>query len=121
MNKHRIGVNPGFLAKHKLALTGLNAAKAKAIFSEIDNLPTVDAVWMNEEKQTIKIAYDASHHNIDEMIGIIQKHDAEISDGWWMRTKLGWQRQTDQNIKDNSTHIANCCNKMPTNYKTPKN
>ena len=120
MNKHRTGVNPGFLAKHKLTLTGLNASNAKAIFSEIDNLPVVDRVWMNEGKQTIKIAYDASYHDIDEMIGIIQKHDVEISDSWWMRTKLGWQRQTDQNIKDNSIHEANCCNKMPTNFKALK-
>lgn len=120
MNKHRIGVNPGFLAKHKLALRGLNPANAKAIFSEIDQLPAVDSVSIDEEKQTIKIAYDASHHNIDEIIGIIKEQDVEISDGWWARTRLGWQRQTDQNIKDNSTHVASCCNKVPTNYKTLK-
>lgn len=120
MTKHRIGVNPGFVTKHTLALDGLNDVNVKAIFSEIDNLPAVDGVWVNEEKQTVKIAYDASRHDIDEMIGIIQKHDAEISDSWWTKTKLGWQRQTDQNIRDNSTHVASCCNKAPTNYKTLK-
>ncbi|NIW09206.1 MAG: hypothetical protein GWN33_00820 [Gammaproteobacteria bacterium] len=120
MNKHRTGVNPGFLAKHKLALSGLNATNVKSISAEIDKLWAVDGVLINEQKQTIKIAYDASHHDIDEMIEIIRKHDAEIDDSWWTRYKLGWQRQTDQNIKDNSMHVASCCNKAPTNYKTPK-
>lgn len=120
MNKRRTGVNPGFLARHKLAVRGLNATNVKGISSEIGELWAVDGVWIDEEKQTIKIAYDASHHDIDEMIEIIRKHDAEIDDSWWTRYKLGWQRQTDQNIKDNSTHVPSCCNKAPTNYNTRK-
>lgn len=120
MKKHRKGVNPGFLAKHKLALSGLNSSNVKSISAEIDKLWAVDGVLIDEEKQTIKVAYDASHHDIDEMIDIIRKHDAEIDSSRWTRYKLGWQRQTDRNIKDNSTHVASCCNKAPINYKTPK-
>ena len=113
MSEHREGVNPGFLTKHKLSLNGVNRAGGEAIVAEIDALPGVDSVLLNEQKQTLKIAYDASHHNIDEMIDIITKHGAALSDSWWSRTRLGWQRLTDQNIKDNSTHVAHCCSKPP--------
>ncbi len=113
MTEHRAGVNPGFLTRHTLSLTGLNSNSINELVAEIDELPGVDRVWLNERKQTLKIAYDASHHNIDEMIAIVDKHGTAIKDNWWSRTKLGWQRQTDENIKDNAKHETHCCNKMP--------
>ena len=113
MAEHRLGINPGFLTKHSLSLRGVNESNAKAITEELDGLPCVDRVWLSTTKGTLKIAYDASHHNIDEMIAIVEKHGAAIKNNWWSRTKLGWQRQTDENIKDNARHEAHCCNKMP--------
>ena len=113
MSEHRPGVNPGFLTKHTLSLLGVNESNAKAITGELDGLPCVDRVWLNRTKGTLKIAYDGSHLNIDEMIAIVEKHGAAIKENWWSRTKLSWQRQTDQNIKDNAKHEAHCCNKVP--------
>jgi len=113
MSEHREGINPGFLAKHELSLCGLNEDNAKLIITELDSLPCMDRVELNHSKQTLKLAYDASHHSIDEMIAVVEKHGASIKDSWWSRTKLGWQRQTDENIKDNATHEPHCCNKMP--------
>tara|TARA_R110000868_G_scaffold96209_3_gene264719 strand:+ start:2728 stop:3075 length:348 start_codon:yes stop_codon:yes gene_type:complete len=113
MSEHRLGINPGFLTKHTFGLSGLNESNAQAIAVELDKLPCVDGVWLNRNKESLKIAYDASHHNVDEMIAIIEKHGAKVKDSWWSRTKLGWQRQTDENIKDNAKHEAHCCNKMP--------
>ncbi|MDF1588093.1 MAG: hypothetical protein P1P93_02910 [Gammaproteobacteria bacterium] len=111
MTEHRLGINPGFLTKHRLNLAGLDQADSKAMIAEIDAQPWVDRVCLN--KQTLIIAYEASRHNIDELIAIIEKYGASIKDSWWSRTKLGWQRQTDENIKNNARHEPHCCNKIP--------
>lgn len=113
MSEHRLGINPGFLTKHKLRLNRLDDNNVKAILEELDGLPCVDGVKMNQSKGILKIAYDASHHNIDEMIAIIQKHGATLKDTWWTRTRLSLQRQTDENIKSNASHEPHCCNKAP--------
>lgn len=113
MSEHRSGINPGFLTKHTLSLRGVNENNAQTLTGELDGLTCVDGVWLDKTKGTLKIAYDASYHNIDEMIAIVEKHGVAIKDSWWSRTRLGWQRQTDENIKDNAKHEAHCCNKMP--------
>ena len=113
MNEHRLGITPGFLTKHKLSLNGLDDNNAKAIQEELEDLPCVDGVKMNQDKGILKIAYDASHHNIDEMIAIVQKHGATLKDTWWTRVRLSLQRQTDENIKSNASHEVHCCNKVP--------
>ncbi|MDF1644977.1 MAG: hypothetical protein P1U80_12430 [Pseudomonadales bacterium] len=120
MTEHRLGINPGFMAKHTLTLSGLNQSNKQSIVSEIDQLPCVDDVSLNEDKQTLRVAYDASHHNIDEMIAIVEKHGGVIKDSWWSRTKLGWQRQTDDNIKENAKHEAACCSKMPPGFNNKR-
>ena len=113
MNEHRLGINPGFLTKHTLNLCGLNKENAKGVLAELDQLPCMDKVALDEEKQILEIYYDASHHNIDEMISVIKKHGVSTKDNWWTRAKLEWQRQMDENIKDNASHEAHCCNKLP--------
>ena len=113
MTQHRAGVNEGFLTKHKLKLTDLDKINAKAIQTELDALVAIDSVCIDLDKSTIKIAYDASHHDIDEIIGIIAKHGAGVSADRWNKWKLGWDRQVDQNIKDNAKHEPYCCKKLP--------
>lgn len=113
MSKHRAGVHEGFLAKHKLKLMNLNSVNAKKILEEIDEMTGVDGVWADLGRSVIKIAYDASHHDIDEMIGVIRKHEADVSEDWWNQWKLRWDRQIDQNIQDNANHHPHCCNKLP--------
>ncbi|MBR9910227.1 MAG: hypothetical protein GYB33_07735 [Gammaproteobacteria bacterium] len=113
MSEHRSGINPGFLTHHTLSLSGLNEHNVRLIVQELDELPCMDAVQFNEAKQTLKLAYDASHHNVDEMIAIVEKHGASVKESWWSRTRLAWQRQTDENIRDNAKHEAHCCNKLP--------
>lgn len=120
MTEHREGIDPGFLITHKLALTGLAPGDASVLYRELEKLPGVDAVSVDESGQSVKIAYDASHQDIDHIIRVIEKQGAEVRSSWWNRIKLSWQRQTDRNIKDNFTHEAQCCSKMPTGYKTLK-
>lgn len=116
MTEHRPGVNPGFLTQHSLKVVESEHSDFDAVLTEIDGLPCVDRVRFDDRKKILKIAYDASHHNIDEMIAIVEKHGAVIKNSWWSRTKLGWQRQTDENIKDNAKHEAHCCSKMPPGF-----
>lgn len=116
MSEHRLGINPGFLTTHALGLCGLNEVNTQSITEELNNLPCVDAVFLNQKMQIIKIAYDASHHNIDEILAIIESGGAMLKDSWWSRTKMSWQRQTDENIRDNAKHVAHCCNKMPRHW-----
>ena len=120
MSNHRQGVSEGYLIKHKLRLTGLTSENAEDIRSEIDNMISVDGVWIDFEKHTIKMAYDASRHNIDEMRSIIRKHGADISPDGWNQLKLRWDRVTDSNIKENAAHEPFCCNKVTANRRTVK-
>lgn len=113
MNEHKSGINPGFLAKHTLRLTGLNQSNAALISDALEEMPCMDSIKLSIPKQTVKLAYDASRHDIDEMIAIINQYGVSLNTGWWSRTKLSWQRQIDQNIQDNSKHEAHCCNKLP--------
>ncbi|MBD2859866.1 hypothetical protein IB286_12720 [Spongiibacter sp. KMU-158] len=117
MTTHRFGINPGFLAKHKVKLHKLDPTNASKILAEIDELPWIDQVSLNSKNGQLKMVYEASHHNIDEMIAIIEKHGASISNDFWSRIKLGWQRQIDENIKDNAKHEAACCSKIPPGYR----
>ncbi len=113
MSQHQEGINPGFETSHTLSLDGLNAQNATQIAEGLEALPWVDHVQLKVGKQSLKISYEASHHNIDEVIAVIEQHGAAIKDSWWSRTRLGWQRQTDENIKDNARHEPHCCNKIP--------
>lgn len=113
MSKHRPGIHEGFLIKHKLKLEGLVVENVEAIQSEIDALIGVDGVWLDLEKHTIKIAYDGSVRDIDEMLEILLRHGAQVSPDWWNQFKLRRDREADQNIKDNAKHEPHCCNKIP--------
>lgn len=113
MSKHRPGINEGFLTKHKLKLVSLSAGNAEAIRSEIDAMFGVDGVWVDLDTGTIKVAYDGSLHDVDEMLDIVRKHGADVSPDWWNQFKLRRDREIDQNIKDNAKHEPHCCNKMP--------
>ena len=117
MSKHRAGVNEGFLVTHKLKLVNLTKENSEKIRSEIDSMISIDGVWIDIDNSTIKIAYDASHHNIDEMRNIIIKYGADISPDWWNQWKLSWDRQTDQNVKQNANYEPFSCHKTPTGSK----
>lgn len=113
MTEHRLGINPGFLTKHTLNLQGLTPDNRQQLVTELDELLWVDGVSLNEQKHSLTIRYDASHHSIDELIALVRQHGVILKDNWWQRIKLGWQRQTDENIQDNARHEPHCCNKMP--------
>jgi hypothetical protein len=120
MSKHRPGVREGFLVTHKLKLDNLSAENAEQIRADIDAMISIDGVWIDLDQSTIKIAYDASHHDIDEMRDIIRRHGAEISPDWWNQWKLSWDRQTDSNVRHNAELEPSCCSKIPSDFKPLK-
>ncbi|PSJ44970.1 hypothetical protein PU634_03725 [Oceanimonas pelagia] len=113
MANHRAGINPGFLTTHTLSLTEMSRANMDAMLAEIEAQHWVDTLALDSKTKKLKVAYEASSHNIDDIIDIIEQHGAALKDSWWSRTKLGWQRQTDENIKNNAKHEPHCCNKAP--------
>lgn len=113
MSKPRLEIREEFLIKHTLKLTHLTAENAELIRSEIDVMISIDGVWIDLDKSTIKIAYDASQQNIDEMLEVIQKYGANISSDCWNQWKLNWDRYIDENIKNNAASNPHCCNKSP--------
>ena len=80
MSEHRSGINPGFVTRHTLSLYGLDKHNAPLIVHDIGDLPYIDRVKLIEAKQMLTVAYDASHHSIDDMIAIVEKHGASIKD-----------------------------------------
>lgn len=121
MTEHRQGINPGFLTKHTFRLTGVEYANIRELVTELETQPWVDKVWLSNDKQSLKIAYEASLHSIDELIAIIEKHGALIRENWWSSLKIGWQRQTDENIRNNARHQPHCCNKVPSSIGNKPN
>jgi hypothetical protein len=113
MKTHRAGINEGFLVKHRLKLTGLTSENAKAILSELDCLSGVDRIMLDPGKGSIEITYDGSQLNIDEVIGIVHRHGVRAGTSWWNRMKLGFDRQIDQNVRDNAGYRPTCCSNGP--------
>ena len=72
MSEHRSGINPGFVTRHTLSLYGLDKHNAPLIVHDIGDLPYIDRVKLIEAKQMLTVAYDASHHSIDDMIAIVE-------------------------------------------------
>ncbi len=113
MTTHREGVNPGFLTRFSFSLQRVDQSMAQKAADEIGRLPGIDRAWFDANKPRLKVAYDGSVQNVDQIMAILEKHGVVIKSNWWNRLRLSLQRQTDQNIRDNAKHEAHCCNKLP--------
>ena len=60
MKTHRAGIIDGFIVHHRIKLSRVDSEVAESIRAEIDGLPGVDEVRVDEKKKTLWIAYDAS-------------------------------------------------------------
>jgi hypothetical protein len=116
MTTHKPGIKLGFLAKHRLQLVDVSQTTAELIIQELSELPHVDMAKMNPSRTVLSVHYEASHHNIDEVIDLLKKHGVNLKENWWVHFKLAWQRQVDENIRDNSKFEPHCCNKLPRGY-----
>lgn len=109
MKAQSIETNPGFLVTHNIKVSYTGRHQADSIQSELQSLPGVETAVADSDRNTLKVSYDGSQYNIDQLLEIVRKHGARAGRGWWNSIKLAFARQTDQNVRDNASHHATCC------------
>jgi hypothetical protein len=112
--RKNLSVHQGYVVKHHLKFDGLIQGDSHKIQMAIEELPGIVSVDFNEEQEIIFLEYDASQLYVDEILVVLREYGIEPKDSWWNRMKLGFGRQTDQNIRDNAGHHPACCSKPPT-------
>ena len=113
MDTHKIGINEAFLVKRKLKLSGLREQNLEELTAEIQLIRGIDTVGFDSTRERMQVSYDASVTSIDAILQVLKQHSVEPKKGWWNQYKLGWDRQIDQNVRDNAKHVPHCCSKPP--------
>ena len=110
---HRVGVRESNLVVRNLRLSKVKDENIEALIKEIDKMFGLDEVSFNRKEESIHLAYDAVNLNLAGIEEVIRKHGADIHDDWWTRTKEGYYKFVEQNVKDNSDHTPWSCHKTP--------
>ncbi|MBL4816606.1 MAG: cation transporter [Shewanella sp.] len=110
---HRFGVKEANLVVRYLKLEGITPENRDKLVSSIDLIIGIDSVSYDESAATLKMAYDASHCDLDLFERLIQAQGADLSPGIWTRVKEGFYKYVDQNVKDNAEHDPYCNNALP--------
>ncbi|WP_299975578.1 cation transporter [uncultured Pseudoteredinibacter sp.] len=111
--QHKPGVNENSLMVRNLKLEGDVRDNQQMIVEEIEQLLGVDAVAIDASENLLKVAYDATKRQLDEIEEIVRKYECDIADDWWTHIKEGYYKFVDQNVKDNANHEAWSCHKRP--------
>jgi hypothetical protein len=109
----RQGVSKANRVVRKLKLDKPVGKDISAALGEIDELPGMDEVWVDEKTGVLRLAYDAGRLSIGSIEAVLSEHGIVLSDNWWNRLKVNQYRFVDQNVKDNAAHVPSCCNKIP--------
>lgn len=102
MTVHKLGVNPNRLVKRNLKLAGPVDENGTQIVAELEAIIGVDAAFINTQRRMLTVHYDASRLQLDEVSAVVIDNACQMSNGRWQRTKRGWYRYFDQNIKENA-------------------
>ncbi|NRP27328.1 hypothetical protein XMD420_000931 [Marinobacterium sp. xm-d-420] len=113
MDTHKAGINEAFLVKRKLKLTGMTQQSVELAKQEVESIRGLDMVDLSVKSGRLLVSYDASITSISAILNILQSHDIKPASDWWNRLKLSWDKQIDQNIRDNARHVPHCCSKPP--------
>lgn len=113
MDTHKVGINEAFLVKRRLKLTGMTQQSVELAKLEVESLRGVDMVGLSVKSGRLSVSYDASITSISAILDILQSHDIKPVSDWWNRLKLSWDKQIDQNVRDNAKHVPHCCSKPP--------
>ena len=113
MKTHNPEINPGYLVRHSVKLARFDPQQAQPARSALDQLPGMDQVILDPKERVLKLAYDGSQHNIDELLAIAGEHGLKPKKNWWNKVRLGMARNVDQNVWDNAGYHPSCCNKPP--------
>ncbi|CAI8225912.1 MAG: Uncharacterised protein [Marinobacterium sp. xm-d-530] len=113
MDTHKVGINEAFLVKRKLKLTGMTQQSVELAKREVESIRGVDMVDLGVKNGSLSVSYDASIASISAILDILESHDIKPESDWWNRLKLSWDKQIDQNVRDNAKHVPHCCSKPP--------
>ena len=110
---YRDGVNAGYLVVRRIKMLEVDEAELATALATMDALFGVQSVSYNEKRKVIKVAYDGSRTDIDQLLQIIDHCNVPRVSSWWQTRKLNQYRFVDQNVKDNAKHVHVCCSKPP--------
>ena len=109
MTEHRLGVSENYLVKRKLVLEADAVNVIELAIAAIDGLYGLDRVDFDVQKGVLKMAYDASRLDIEQIESILNTHQIPLKKGWWQKRRLKQYRFVDQNIKENRNREPWCC------------
>ncbi|AJQ97454.1 hypothetical protein [Gynuella sunshinyii] len=109
MTEHRLGVSENYLVKRKLVLDAHTNQDVQPAIAEIDKLYGLDKVDYDTEKCVLKLAYDGTRLDIEQIEAILEVHQITLKKGWWQKRRLKQYRFVDQNIRDNQKREPWCC------------
>ena len=113
MDTRKVGINEAFLVKRRLKLTGLAQQGVELAKLEVESIRGVDVVDLSAKGGRLSVSDDASVTSISAILDILQSHDIKPASDWWNRLKLSWDKQIDENVRDNAKHVPHCCSKPP--------
>jgi len=114
INKHRLGVSEINLVTRNLKIKISPSSNIKDAWHEINEIYGLDEISFDESSGVLKLAYDASRVNLDEIEAVLLKYSVDISHDWWTTFKEDYYKFVDQNIKDNAKHDPwSCHQKSP--------
>jgi hypothetical protein len=116
MDTHKVGINEAFLVKRKLKLTGMTQQSVELAKLEVESIRGVDRVNLSVKSGRLSVSYDASITSIIAILDMLQTQGIEPASDWWNRLKISWDKQIDQNVRDNAKHVPHCCSKPPTGH-----
>ena len=109
MNTHKPGVNMNFLVTRRLKLVGSMTDDFDLIESELNTLIGINSAVLDLSTGVLRVSYDASKRQLDEIVTVITAQGGQLSDERWQRYKQSWYHYFDQNIKSNATREPWSC------------
>ena len=97
----------------RLKLTGMTLQSVELAKLEVGSIRGVDMEDLSVKSGRLSVSYDASVTSISAILEILESHDIKPACDWWSRVKLSWDKQIDQNVRDNAKHVPHWCSKPP--------
>lgn len=115
---HRVGVSEAFLVKRQLSLDHVpQSEQLSEAMQGINALAGMDDVRYDAARLRLRLAYDASKLNIDDIRQLLTAQGIVLKNTAWSRFRTGYYRFVDQNIRDNARHEPVCCHRPPGSSK----
>ena len=112
-HEHRLGVSEINLVERHLKLIPQDKSKISFLLKELDELYGMDEVSLDANQWVIRLAYDATRINLEEVETLLTQHGVQVSDDWWTHVKEGYYKFVDRNVQENAAHEPWSCHTDP--------